>query len=459
MEKEITPFNAAKALAEEHGIETPSGMPTRGEQDFPEPEYTKNTIGTHMFTWQDETTKEIIRIMIAHLTRTGKNLQATLTVVYRRSANSKVQNLLTGKGWNLNSTSHTESQIRSLNKRLPDRNWDARLALVEEAVSKTIEIGEPLTDLAQVSNPTPAVYALAPLVEANEHNIIAADGGSTKSLLAMAVAVSFSYGKSCLPGMNTGQPPKSTLFLDYESTANTQAQRRRQLVESIGMQIEQGKILYKKMYSPITDAASDLYDTIASKEIGLVIIDSASRAVGGETNSEESVIPFFNACASWGVTVLTIAHKPKDNAGRGPSGVAQWWNQARNYWELVKDQTPGQNEVFVALRHDKANDGQLHEPLNYRIDFNSGIKYYAEDVSSSDLVNSQMPVAQQIIEQLRIKPAQTAKELAEALDKTDKHINNTLRMNEGKLFYGSNGTPRTWSNIGNQKDEMSGWLT
>tara|TARA_Y100000401_G_C8319293_1_gene224316 strand:- start:1461 stop:2102 length:642 start_codon:yes stop_codon:yes gene_type:complete len=213
------------------------------------------------------------------------------------------------------------------------------------------------------------------------------------------------------------------------------------------------------MYSPITDAASDLYDTIASKEIGLVIIDSASRAVGGETNSEESVIPFFNACASWGVTVLTIAHKPKDNAGRGPSGVAQWWNQARNYWELVKDQTPGQNEVFVALRHDKANDGQLHEPLNYRIDFNSGIKYYAEDVSSSDLVNSQMPVAQQIIEQLRIKPAQTAKELAEALDKTDKHINNTLRMNEGKLFYGSNGTPRTWSNVGNQKDEMSGWLT
>ena len=85
MEKEITPFNAAKALAEEHGIETPSGMPTRGEQDFPEPEYTKNTIGTHMFTWQDDTTKEIIRIMIAHLTRTGKNLQATLTVVYRRS--------------------------------------------------------------------------------------------------------------------------------------------------------------------------------------------------------------------------------------------------------------------------------------------------------------------------------------------------------------------------------------
>ena len=27
MEKEITPFNAAKALAEEHGIETPTGMP------------------------------------------------------------------------------------------------------------------------------------------------------------------------------------------------------------------------------------------------------------------------------------------------------------------------------------------------------------------------------------------------------------------------------------------------
>ena len=83
----------------------------------------------------------------------------------------------------------------------------------------------------------------------------------------MAVAVSFSYGKSCLPGMNTGQPPKATLFLDYESTANTQAQRRRQLVESIGMQIEQGKILYKKMYSPITDAASAVFNLFKVKSI------------------------------------------------------------------------------------------------------------------------------------------------------------------------------------------------
>ena len=457
MAEEITPINAARALGIDQGIDVGIGMPTKGQEDFPEPEYTKNTIGTHMFTWEDKTTKEVIRVMIAHLSRRGKELQANLTVVYRRSSRSRVQNLLTGKQWNLNSTSHTESQIRSLNRRLPDRNWDARLALVEEAVSKTIEIGEPLTDLSEVSNPTPATYALTPLVESGEHNIIAADGGSTKSMLAMAVAVSYSYGKSALPGMTTGLTPKATLYLDYESTSNTQAQRRRELVRSINMQVEDGKILYKKMFSPITDAASDLYDTIASKDIGLVIIDSASRAVGGETNSEESVIPFFNACASWGVTILTIAHKPKDNTGRGPSGVAQWWNQARNYWELVKDQTPGRDEVFIALRHDKANDGQLHQSMSYKIDFSDGIKYYLEDTSSSDLVKSQMPIAQQIVEALTDKPSQTAKELAEVLDKTDKHIQNTLRMNEGKLFYGSNNTPRTWSNIETKKELDPDW--
>ena len=446
MAEEITPIDAARALGIDQGIDVGIGMPTKGQEDFPEPEYTKNTIGTHMFTWEDKTTKEVIRVMIAHLTRRGKELQATLTVVYRRSSRSKVQNLLTGKQWNLNSTSHTESQIRSLNRRLPDRNWDARLALVEEAVSKTIEIGEPLTDLSEVSNPTPATYALTPLVESGEYNIIAADGGSTKSMLAMAVAVSYSYGKSALPGMTTGLTPKATLYLDYESTSNTQAQRRREIVRSINMQVEDGKVLYKKMFSPITDAASDLYDTIASKDIGLVIIDSASRAVGGETNSEESVIPFFNACATFGVTILTIAHKPKDNTGRGPSGVAQWWNQSRNYWELIKDQTPTQKQVYIALRHDKSNDGELHEPLAYRIDFEDGIRYYSEENSSSEIVNAEMPVYKQIIQVLQETPNQTVNNIADVINKDTKHVSNELRKNEGKLFFGSNDKRnRTWS--------------
>ena len=106
----------------------------------------------------------------------------------------------------------------------------------------------------------------------------------------------------------------------------------------------------------VQDAANELYDIIKSRNIGLVVIDSASRAVGGETSTEALVIPFFNAVASWGTTVLTVAHKSKDRESQGPSGVAQWFNQFRNYWEIVKDQTPGQPEVHLAFRHDKAND-------------------------------------------------------------------------------------------------------
>ena len=95
--------------------------------------------------------------------------------------------------------------------------------------------------------------------------------------------------------------------------------------------------------------------------------------------------------------------------------------------------------------------------MSYKIDFSDGIKYYLEDTSSSDLVKSQMPITQQIVEALTDKPSQTAKEIAEFLDKTDKHIQNTLRMNEGKLFYGSNNTPRTWSNIETKKELDPDW--
>lgn len=444
-------------IAEYKGIEHGSGMPTHtaeGQSEFPDPDYEQNAVGHHLYTWHDDVTKEMFRIEIAHPVRSGLDFWCVLTVSYRRNKNAKPVGILNNKRWNLTSTSNTDGHIRSLNRRMKDRGWDARLTLVEQSLNSVVEIGDDLVDLSTIENPPPVQYAVWPFVEYGEHNIIAADGGTTKSLMAMAMAVSYSYGKIVMPGTSVPLDPKPTLYLDYESSSATQARRRRQLLAGIGIAEEAGKILYKRMYSPVQDAATELYDLIASRGVGMVIIDSGARAVGGETSSEEMVIPYFNAVASWGVTILTIAHKPKDSTSRGPAGVAQWWNQARNYWELVKDQTPGQNEVHLSVRHDKANDESLHVPLSYRLAFGEDIRYHGLDTPVSTNIMSQMPISTQITNFLLNSPQSTVKEIAIGIERSDKVVDNEIRKNEGKLYYGSKEAyNRRWSLIEDKKED------
>ena len=445
---------SADQIADQLGIENGNGMPSKNSPDMPPPKYDVNATGEHMFTWQDATTGEIFRITASHPDRTGMDFWCVLAVQYRLDRNSQPVSIMPGKRWNLTSTSSTTQQVQSLNRRMPDRGWEARLVQTEDLLRQHVQTGEDLVDLSTVENPPPPSYAVYPILEEGQHNIIGADGGSTKSILAQACCIMYVSGESIIPGFTAAKEQRPALYLDYESSKGTQAFRKRMLLTGAGITEEAGKIYYKKMSSPIADAARELYDIIKSRNIGLVVIDSGSRAVGGETSTENMVIPYFNACSSWGVTVLTVVHKAKSTESRGPAGVAQWWNQARNYWELVKDQTPGQNEVYVSLRHDKANDESLSEPLSYRVEFNSPdyIKYHKEDVVISDKILSEMHISTRIQAYLQETPSSTAREIAQSLEKGENHIGNELRKNEGKLFYGTADKPRRWSTINKDDD-------
>lgn len=442
-------------IAMDMGLESPTGMPSKKGGEMPPPEYEENSTGEHLFTWKDAVTGELFRISASYPNRTGTDFWCVLAVSYRRDNDSQPLVIMPGKRWNLTSTSSTSSQVQSLNRRMPDRGWEARLVQVEQGLRENVQTGDDLVDLAEITNPPPPQYTVFPLLEENEHNIIGADGGSTKSILAQACCISYSYGTPIIDGMTASTEPKPSLFLDYESSSGTQAYRRRMLLAGAGLEEQKGKVFYKRMYSPIQDAARELHDIIKSRNIGLVVIDSGSRAVGGETSTENMVIPFFNACASWGVTVLTVVHKAKSAESRGPAGVAQWWNQARNYWELVKDQTPGMNEVYVSLRHDKANDESLAEPLSYRIEFNENfIKYHKEDVPASDNILSELHVSTQIQAFLENFPSSTATEIAKGMEKSPKQIATELKKSEGKLFYGTaESKNRRWSNIDRKKEQ------
>jgi len=101
--------------------------------------------------------------------------------------------------------------------------------------------------------------------------------------------------------------------------------------------------LYRRCLGSILDETSEIAKTIAKHEIGLVIVDSAGPACGGDIMSAELAIQFFNALrkvtASTNAAVLILTHTTKadrreENQRRLPIGSVYFENLSRATWEI-----------------------------------------------------------------------------------------------------------------------------
>ena len=128
---------------------------------------------------------------------------------------------------------------------------------------------------------------------------------------------------------------------------------------------------------------------------------------------------------------------------------------------MLKDQTPGEAEIYVAFRHDKANNDARHDPMNYRIDFADGIKYYLDTDVRSQEIRNELPKHQQVILWLREngEPA-TVAQIAEGTGMSINHVGNELRKLEGRYFFGSSDKrDRRWGLIEGSQETLDEWET
>ena len=137
---EVSATDAARALADFAGVEhnadwkSPgAGMPGK-KFNLDEPKYAVDAVGDHLFVWSDEFTKELIMIKVAQPVRSGIDFWCVVTVKIKQP-NRQPVSIFTKKRWNLTSVSNGTSIVTALNKREPDRNWDGRLALVEQYIN------------------------------------------------------------------------------------------------------------------------------------------------------------------------------------------------------------------------------------------------------------------------------------------------------------------------------------
>ena len=185
--------------------------------------------------------------------------------------------------------------------------------------------------------------------------------------MALILALSVAIGDELL-----GLPVifDRVLVIDYETDAQTHRFRYDRLLAGAGLKWQSRLIDYWPAKGrPLVDIADAVRRKVERDRNGLIIVDSAAYACGGDPSDPEAVLRYFNALNSLGKTTLTIAHVPKDSDQDKPFGSVYWSNSARKTWNFQRVQGEGEDVIHIGLFNRKVNDGRRDKPIGIRLAF------------------------------------------------------------------------------------------
>ena len=310
-------------------------------------------------------------------------------------------------------------------------SWDY---LIEETCRRVIEEEEDTTEAerlieAEAKEPEFLVY---PCILARLPVLWYGPGAAGKTMLAMYFALLVQNGLYFKERRIT---QRNVLYLDWEVDRNEASRRigyfSRYLREVYNRKIEMP--FYRQCLLPLFSEASSIAEDVAKHNIGLVIIDSAGPACGGDIMSAELAIQYFNAlrkiCAPNGAASVTLTHVTKNERrdkeqGRMPIGSIYFENYPRATWEMrPQDIAHGEDKIAVGFFCRKINFKKPNE-FGIEISFNETKAYprmiHAEDVKSDDKILEEM-----ILDELS-GGIMTVKELVEATGSTTSTVQKTL---------------------------------
>ena len=223
------------------------------------------------------------------------------------------------------------------------------------------EGGRSLSSLVKrPSDPAPPAPAwlVKPLIADDGILILYGQPGSGKSLMALCAALTAVTGVSFAGLVPPPQPVGSVMYIDWEGTERSFRFRLDTLAGTAGIDPRDLGILYLDATGRgrLRDISTDIARTLSEYRVDLVIIDSASAAVG-DTLSPADATETMRAIKSWGIPSLLIAHSPK-GAGRDGNKPtvygAQAYTAAARLAILAEVEAQNKDALQVVIRNGKA---------------------------------------------------------------------------------------------------------
>ncbi len=277
----------------------------------------------------------------------------------------------------------------AISNALDDQNKQFPSPLSEDALAELVEgftagyvsrlTKMPMDGFMEAVYPAPR-FVVDQLIPRNEVTLAGGHGGSGKSILFLALAAHVASGRSW-DRFDVEQCP--VVFVSLEDQGNHVMHRLQKIIKTYlldhtkvasALQVVDGTDFPELMVEVSEYGTHNLMPTQMMREIeravagaGLVIIDNASDAFGGNENERRAVRTFVRHLAILArandAAVVLLAHIDKAAAreggnGNNYSGSTAWHNSTRSRLALVE--VEGQ----LQLHHEKHNRSQRAEPIS-----------------------------------------------------------------------------------------------
>lgn len=377
-------------------------------------------------------------LAVDRLSRTRGELHGEITVSCGLPGIRAVDGHVHQARFNLSGSSARSTLARILNQRAeaPGVDWADLLEDFCRRVLLAEREGDPVTDVGALPVQLRPDYRIDPMLPEGQVTILYGEGGTGKSTLAAALAVSVKTGAAIVEGW---RPRKANvLYLNWEAPADSINRRVRGV--AMGAHIPDVVTIRHmdcRRRGPLAGFAEDLARLVDIEGYGLVVVDSVGMASGTSSeggDANESAIRLFAAFGYLSTTVLAIDHISKATAddqqrAARPYGSIYKANLARATFELRRTKTPDGDSV-IGIYNTKANDSDTLPPIALRVAHgdDGSIAYERVEQMPTNLTRS-LTRAQRIAAELR-SGHMTTEELAARLEDDEHRIRTELNRHK-----------------------------
>ena len=319
--------------------------------------------------------------------------------------------------FNFSSSRIMTELTNKMKARFEQADWET---IIEELCYHTIERtrqATPAKELWTSEEITKPEYLIYPIMPLKQPTVIFGEPGAGKSELALVFALCMILPWVDNPlGLSVPKRSYVPLLLDYEAEDDDVKWRLKCL--QVGMGLPDLHINYLRCYVPLPDGIEQIEEEANRFGAEVLIIDSLTAASGGDPKEASTALAFFNALRRLKRTSLIIAQTSKDKEVKHKTilGSTIYEYYARSVWELRSTQEPGEDEINLALFHQKTNISALQQPMGFKLCFNEDQTTIShQDVKAIGQFLERMSATTQILEKLK-EGAFTPKELCEALE-------------------------------------------
>lgn len=386
------------------------------------PEHTQ-TAGSHVLSWQEFG----LQVKVDRMREDRGGLSGEILVQVVRDDGPRHIHV---SKLNLLSASGRKAVIDACQKRInhDELDWGA---VIEAACIKVIAAyreSEPVEVLQEIDPlNTGDEWLLMPLLKRDQANLVAADGGTGKSYVALLMASLVATGKSAI-----GWNPQSgnVLYLDYETDAVTQARRLDRIRRGMNLP-ELPSLFYRYCTHALSREIEDLERIVVENAISLVVVDSLGSAVDGDLRDAAPILEYARALRALRCTTLTVHHLNKSDGFYGSAYVR---NFTRTMWTLERHQEPGDGTLTVGFSHVKANDDALFKPFAVQLAWDKiadTVSFQETGYADVPSFAANLPIWQQAAHYLKSHSTATPQDIATAIGKEPEVVRREMERKSG----------------------------